>query len=73
MDQINMNELIVGDVFTHEIKAINREAFLVIKKQKDLIYVTSRNDKGLKKREIKKQPKGKVYWLRNIHEKPIEL
>lgn len=60
-DIIPMSQLKLGDIFTHEIKAINREAFKVISVELKTTHCESRNTGRI----IRKNKKGLVYWLRN--------
>jgi hypothetical protein len=65
MKRIPMHELIVGDVWTKEIKIISREAFEVIQKTLTSVIVVSRNDDSKEPKRITKAIKGNVIALRN--------
>lgn len=58
---IQMSKLKVGDIFAHEIKILNREAFKVLEIKEKTMLVKSRNTD----KEINKQIKGKVFFLRH--------
>ena len=70
MKTIPMYELQPGDIFTHELKPHNREAFEVIKMKRDSkgelnqCVCISRNDTKARKHEIRKQIKGNVILLK---------
>lgn len=65
MKRIPMHELILGDVYTNEIKIKNREAFEVIQKNLTSIIVVSRNDDRKIPEHKTKAIKGVVIALRN--------
>lgn len=62
MKTIKMEELKNGDVFTHALKLINREAFVVEQVNEKTILCVSRSTG----RATKKSIKGTVIYLRNI-------
>lgn len=66
MKTIKMSELKPRDVFTHELKIHNREAFLVTEIKESQVLCVSRNDHGTNKKIIKKQKKGNVILLRTL-------
>jgi hypothetical protein len=66
MKTIEMHQLKPGDIFTHEYKLHNREAFLVNSIDEKHVICTSRKTRDEKGnfKEVKKAIKGNVIWLR---------
>ena len=62
MKTIETRELVVNDVFTHELKPYGRERFLVIGVTENHILCKSRNSG----KEMKKKRDGNVVLLRHI-------
>lgn len=62
-----MSELVVGDIFCHEMKLKGREAFQVLKITDKNAVCISRSDPAIVPKQITKAFNGSVVLLRNIN------
>lgn len=62
MKTIPMNELIVGDIFCHELKLNGREAFEVTEVKQKSVFCKSKNTGNI----VKKQLNGNIILLKRL-------